>query len=129
MRKQTLVDVLLERTLRRRASCGLNTESGVQLQDKLGTSTSSSIVNDHIDVEANGTPESIHVWALESFPNDYEQQRAFEILAAKFVLHYFWKLMNLMMATTLFVVDQDNIMFDTENCCNAWWANHQKLVN
>ena len=38
--------------------------------------------------QATGTVESIHLWAKKAFPHDSEQQRAFEILAAKFVLGY-----------------------------------------
>ena len=35
---------------------------------------------------ANGTPQSVHFWAKHAFPHNTQQQRAFEILAAKFVL-------------------------------------------
>ena len=38
--------------------------------------------------DANGTPQSIHHWAQTSFINNVQQQRAFEILTAKFVLLY-----------------------------------------
>ena len=38
--------------------------------------------------EANGTAQSIHLWAKHAFQNDKQQQQAFCILAAKFVLTY-----------------------------------------
>lgn len=39
-------------------------------------------------VQANGTPESIYLWGKQAFPHNALQQRAFEILAAKFVLSF-----------------------------------------
>ena len=39
-------------------------------------------------VQANGTPESIYLWAKQAFPHNPQQQRAFEILVAKFVLSF-----------------------------------------
>ena len=38
--------------------------------------------------EANGTPQSVHSWGKNAFPENKMQQRCFEILAAKFVLTY-----------------------------------------
>ena len=40
------------------------------------------------NVEANGTPQSVHSWSTNAFPVNTTQQRCFEILAAKFVLTY-----------------------------------------
>lgn len=41
-----------------------------------------------LPLSANGTPESIHFWAKEAFDGDIDKERAFEILASKFVLTY-----------------------------------------
>jgi len=41
-----------------------------------------------INVEANGTPESIYLWSQTAFDNDEDQQRAFQIQASMFVLTY-----------------------------------------
>ena len=43
-------------------------------------------------ISADGTPESISLWAKEAFPQNVQQQRAFQILAANFVLRFFSKL-------------------------------------
>ena len=40
------------------------------------------------DLKATGHPESIYLWGRQCFPNDSEQQRAFQILVAKFVLTF-----------------------------------------
>ena len=37
---------------------------------------------------ANGTPQSVHLWAKNAFPHCSLVQRAFEVLTAKFVLVY-----------------------------------------
>ena len=49
-----------------------------------------TIVNTMLDMDlkANGNPESIYLWGKLCFPKDIEQQRAFQILAAKFVLTF-----------------------------------------
>ena len=39
-------------------------------------------------IQANGTPESIFLWSKQAFRSSSCQQRAFQVLAAKFVLHY-----------------------------------------
>ena len=41
-----------------------------------------------ISIQANGTPESIFLWSKQAFPDSPRQQIAFQVLAAKFVLHY-----------------------------------------
>ena len=40
----------------------------------------------NIESNANGTPQSILLWANNAFPGNKKQQRAFEILTAKFIL-------------------------------------------
>ena len=40
-------------------------------------------------MQANSTPESIHPWTQHAFEDDDDQQKAFEILVAKFVLTYY----------------------------------------
>jgi hypothetical protein len=88
LRKQTLVDVMLERTIRQHTTLTTNTDSKVQCKNNSETTTSSFSAPENIILEANGTPESIYLWALQSFPNDKEQQHSFQILAATFVLCY-----------------------------------------
>ena len=41
-----------------------------------------------IAIQANGTPESIFLWSKQAFPHSPRQQIVFQVLAAKFVLHY-----------------------------------------
>ena len=85
--KMNLVEVMLQRTTRKHTSSSKTGDSA----DSSDTNIGNRVV---IDIEANGTPESIHLWAKQVFKDDngdddLEQQRAFEILAAKFVLTYF----------------------------------------
>ena len=87
LRKQMLVDVMLERTVCQHSQRATDMKNNMEVQQKLKTTTSSTDFDD-IDIDANGTPESIHLWAKQCFSNDNEQQRAFEILAATFVLRY-----------------------------------------
>lgn len=83
LNKRNLVDVMLERTIRQHG-CSAKTQSSSG--NDLSTDTSPTSHSLHI--EANGTPESIHLWAIQAFGSDVEQRKAFEVLAAKFVLGY-----------------------------------------
>ena len=42
-----------------------------------------------LSICVDGTPESIYLWAKQAFLHNVQQRRAFHILAAKFVLHFF----------------------------------------
>ena len=42
----------------------------------------------NIASNANGTPQSVYLWAQNAFPGNTKQQRGFEILAAKFILTF-----------------------------------------
>ena len=81
--KCDIVHVMLQRTIRQHSS---------QLSDSSSNPQEGESTNRHgislSDIDATGTPESIHSWAKYAFNGDVEQQRAFEILASKFVLTY-----------------------------------------
>jgi len=81
--KSALVQVMLQRTIRQHS-----TQQMSSVDNHNNDEGSSPNKIQHGDIDANGTPESIHLWALQAFGNDREQQRAFEILASKFVLSY-----------------------------------------
>ena len=81
--KCDIVHVMLQRTMRQHShqpsSSYGNPQEGEQNNKENASLT---------DIDATGTPESIHSWAKYAFKGDVEQQRAFEILASKFVLTY-----------------------------------------
>ena len=81
--RNNLVHVMLQRTIRQHSNQRVYSRDNSVDDNILSTAKSKTT-----DIEANGTPESIHLWGMQAFPNDNEQQRAFEILTAKFVLTY-----------------------------------------
>jgi PIF1-like helicase/Helitron helicase-like domain at N-terminus len=87
--KQTLVEVLLQRSQRKIKH---HSTSNTSPDDEPESDTDNDEPNIHrpqhvIDVNATGSPESIHLWGRQANFDD-EQQRSFEILAAKFVLGF-----------------------------------------
>lgn len=60
----------------------------IACDDGSGKTMSSCNGSEMFCIQANGTPESIYLWGKEAFPGCPEQQRAFQVLAAKFVLKY-----------------------------------------
>ena len=85
--RTNLVEVILQRTTRTHSTSRNTADNADSSEANVGN----RIV---LDIEANGTPESIYLWAKQVFKDenekdDLEQQQAFEILAAKFVLNYF----------------------------------------
>ena len=84
---------MLERTIRqhgrkRKIENSCEDMSSANTSSKTNTSSDISTTSQAFHIEANGTPESIYLWAMQAFGNDIQQRKAFEILAAKFVLGY-----------------------------------------
>ena len=82
--KQRLVEVFLQRTERKvkdRRPCDADENDSTTLPNPKRP-------QHEVQLEATGTPESIYLWGKQSFGDDAEQNRAFQILAAKFVLSY-----------------------------------------
>ena len=69
------------------APMNLSVLLAVMLQRRCDNNNTSTTCTESFP-EATGTAESIHLWAQEAFPHNHQQQRVFEILAAKFVLTY-----------------------------------------
>ena len=88
LRKSNLVEVMLQRTIRQHSTLGTSSQQNTGNENYITTSSGDQLDLNLVIIEANGTPESIHLWGKQVFPNDKEQQRAFEILAAKFVLTF-----------------------------------------
>ena len=85
--KQRLVEVFLQRTERRvkdRSPC----RDDPPENDTSSASPTTRPQHEIQQIEANGTPESIFLWGKQAFGDDAEQNRAFQILSAKFVLSY-----------------------------------------
>ena len=84
--KMDLVQVLLQKTTRKHV-----TSRVPSVDDNMSNNDAANdkVYNPSVDIEPNGTPESIYLWAKKAFHNDQEQRRAFKVLTAKFVLTYY----------------------------------------
>ena len=81
--KCDIAQVMLQRVIRQHSHQSSSHDSNPQ--EGICDNTHDTVLR---DIDATGTPESIHLWAKQVFKDDLEQQRAFEILTAKFVLRY-----------------------------------------
>ena len=89
LRKCNLVEVMLERTIRQHSTYDSDEDSDSESEEIVVDTVIPGLwLHKDDEINANGTPESIYLWAFQSFENDKEQRRAFEILAASFVLCY-----------------------------------------
>jgi hypothetical protein len=49
------------------------------------------VSKDEIEVDATGTANSIQQWSEKAFASDKDQQRAFQVIMSKFVLHFHYE--------------------------------------